>query len=121
MGEQKQPDRTGMVLQDLSDDELAKKGEQLAGEVKDRENLLEKKRSHNREWNEQIRQIDERVNVLAEEVDSGQAWVSAQGGLFDKKPAAKANGNGKPAAKGASKPAKKAAPKGKAKSKGARA
>lgn len=127
MGESKEKDRTGMVLKSLTREEIEKRGKELAGQVEDREELAEKKRSHNREWNEQLRQIDKVIAQLAEEVDSGQAYVDARlklPGVDTEPKAAKPNGNGKPAAPAKKAPAKKAAPsksKAKGKSAGARA
>lgn len=120
--ETKDKDRTGKVLQKLSREEIEAKGKELAGQVQDREVIAEKKRSHNREWNEQLRQLDVVINTLSEEVDSGQAYVDANmllPGLEAPKAASKANGAAKKA------PAKKAfppkKPAGKTKSAGARA
>lgn len=119
MGESKEKDRTGMVLKSLTREEIEKRGKELARAVEDREELAEKKRSHNREWNEQLRQLDGIIENLAEEVDTGEAWVDARmklPGVNTEPTAAKPNGNGKPASKPASK-----APAKKAKSAGARA
>lgn len=97
-GSEENQDRTGMVQQALSQQEILDRGEELAGLVKKREKLAEKKRTHNRKWNEELIQLDDAINELAEEVETGQAWVDAQIGLsFSGKPA---NGsvNGKNAA-----------------------
>lgn len=75
-------DNAGMTQVDLSDEEVAQRSAKLASEEIDRELLREKKRTHNREWNEQLRQADTRIAVLAKEVDSHQAWVPAQAALF---------------------------------------
>ncbi len=75
-------DRTGMIQVELSKDELDKRSAKLAREEVEYNELLEKKRSHNREWNEQLRQAEERIAVLAQEVDSGKAWVPAQTDMF---------------------------------------
>jgi hypothetical protein len=75
-------DNAGMMQIDLSDEEVAQRSAKLASEEIERELLREKKRTHNREWNEQLRQADTRIAVLAKEVDSHQAWVPAQAALF---------------------------------------
>lgn len=76
-------DRTGMVQVELSAEDITERSAKLASEELERERLLEKKRSHNREWNEQLRQTRDRIHQLAEEVDTGKAWVPAQAGLFE--------------------------------------
>jgi hypothetical protein len=75
-------DNAGMVQVDLSDEEVAQRSAKLASEEIERELLLEKKRTHNREWNEQLKQANTRIAVLAKEVDSHQAWAPAQAALF---------------------------------------
>lgn len=75
-------DRTGMIQVDLSDVEVEKRSQKLAVEELDREKLLEKKRTHNREWNEQLRQSRERIGQLATEVNTRKAWVPAQEDMF---------------------------------------
>jgi hypothetical protein len=72
-----------MIKRELSHDEITQRSAKLASEELEREKLLEMKRSHNREWNEQLKQAHERIGVLAAEVDSGQAWVPAQSDMFD--------------------------------------
>lgn len=81
-----EPDRTGMVEHELTEDEIKVKGEELAALCRKREKLEEKKRTHNREWNEQLIQYTTAINTLAEEVENGIAWVPAQSQLdFAKK------------------------------------
>lgn len=76
-------DKTGMLLKDLSPAEVKARANELAKEELERDKLLEKKRSHNREWNEELRQAHQRISKLAKEVDSKQAWVMAQEDLFE--------------------------------------
>lgn len=76
-------DKTGMLLKDLTTAEVKARADELAREELERDKLLEKKRSHNREWNEELRQAQQRISKLAKEVDSRQAWVMAQEDLFD--------------------------------------
>lgn len=76
--QQSEADRTGMVQKELTEEEVAAKADELAAQTLRREELAEKKRSHNREWNEQLRQFHERITQLATEIEAGEAWVSAQ-------------------------------------------
>jgi multidrug resistance efflux pump len=75
-------DRTGMIQIDLSDAEIKQRSDKLATEELEREALLAKKATHNREWNEQLKQSRDRIKQLATEVDSGKAWVPAQANMF---------------------------------------
>ena len=74
---------TGMMQVELGQDEVEKRSAKLASEELAREELLEKKRSHNRLWNEELKQARERINQLSTEVHTGKAWVPAQSDLFD--------------------------------------
>jgi len=75
-------DRTGMVQVELSEDERNERARLQAAEQVKLDALLEKKRSHNREWNEQILQLEGTISQLAKEADDGQAWVPAQESMF---------------------------------------
>jgi hypothetical protein len=75
-------EHTGLVQRDLDDDEVAQRASKMASEELDREKLREKKATHNREWNEQLKQANTRIAVLASEVDTHKAWVAAQEDLF---------------------------------------
>lgn len=75
-------DRTGMVQKTLTQAEIKERAAELADAEVEREELLEKKRSHNREWNEQLKQSRIHICKLAAEVQTGKAWVSAQTGMF---------------------------------------
>lgn len=75
-------DRTGMVQVELTEDDVKQRSAKLAADELEREKLLEKKRTHNRKWNEEIKQVAASISVLAAEVDTGRAWVPAQEGLF---------------------------------------
>jgi hypothetical protein len=44
--------------------------------------LFAKKESHNREWNEQIKQLESRISQLAAEAETGTAWVTRQADMF---------------------------------------
>lgn len=76
-------DRTGMVRVQLGEDERNERARQQAAEQVKLDELLEKKRSHNREWNEQILQMEATISQLAKEAESGEAWVPAQTGMFE--------------------------------------
>ena len=76
-------ERTGMVQVSLSADEVEKRSASMASQELERGQLLEKKRTHNRKWNEELKQYGTNIDVLAAEVDSHQAWVPAQEQLFD--------------------------------------
>jgi hypothetical protein len=76
-------DRTGMIQVELDEAELKKRGQALASAELELEQTIEKKVSHNRGWNEDIKQLKVRISVLAAEVDSHMAWVPAQSGMFD--------------------------------------
>lgn len=71
-------DRTGMVERNLSDDEVRAKGEELAALCQKHEKLAEKKRNHNRKWNEELITLDAAIKELSEEIERKTAWVSAQ-------------------------------------------
>lgn len=75
-------DRSGMVQVDLDDEQIAQRAAKLASEEVARETLLEKKRTHNRKWNEELKQVGTSISVLAAEVDTHQAWVPAQSDMF---------------------------------------
>lgn len=75
-------DRAGMIQVQLSKSEIEKRAQKLATEELEREKLLDKKMTHNREWNEQLKQSRTRIKVLSAEVDSGMAWVPAQEPMF---------------------------------------
>jgi hypothetical protein len=75
-------ERTGMVQVELSEDDVKQRSAKLASEELERETLLEKKRTHNRKWNEQLKQVGSSISVLAAEVDTGRAWVPAQQDIF---------------------------------------
>lgn len=75
-------DRTGMVQVELDADDIKQRSAKLAADELERDKLLEKKRTHNRKWNEEIKQVAASISVLAAEVDTGRAWVPAQEGLF---------------------------------------
>lgn len=71
-------DRTGMVERELGDDELRAKGEELAALCQKHEKLSEKKRNHNRKWNEELITLDEAIREVSEQIERKTAWVPAQ-------------------------------------------
>lgn len=71
-------DRTGMVERELSDDELRAKGEELAALCQKYEKLQEKKRNHNRKWNEELITLDEAIREVSEQIERKSVWVYAQ-------------------------------------------
>lgn len=71
-------DRAGMTERDLSDDERAERGEQLARSYQEIEKKLEKKRQFNRVTNEEIRALEDQCKDLSEQVETGREWVPAQ-------------------------------------------
>ena len=77
-GDSNGTDRTGMVQAKLTDDQITAKGQELADECQKLDKLKEKKRSHNRKWNEEIRELEAHITELSEEIESGEHWISAQ-------------------------------------------
>ena len=75
-------DRTGMVQVDLDEDDWKQRAEKLASEEAARFALLDKKRTHNAKWNEELIQLRESIKQLTEEVESHSAWVPAQATMF---------------------------------------
>lgn len=75
-------DRTGMVQLELNEDERNERARLQAARQVELDELLEKKRSHNREWNEKILQLEGNISQLAKEAESGVAWVPAQADMF---------------------------------------
>lgn len=71
-------DRTGMVERTLTDDEVRAKGEELAALCQRHEKLAEKKRNHNRKWNEELITLDAGIQELSEQIERKVAWVDAQ-------------------------------------------
>ncbi len=78
----KSEERTGMKQVELSEPEWKQRAELHARLTLERTALEEKKATHNREWNEQLRQYETDINVVAEEVDTRMAWVPAQTDMF---------------------------------------
>ncbi len=75
-------DRTGMIQVELSDEERNERAMRAAAEQVELDGIIEKKRSHNREWNEQIHQREALISQLCTEADDGKAWVPAQADMF---------------------------------------
>ncbi len=71
-------DRTGMVQVELSEEDWKQRAEKLASEEAQRFALLDKKKTHNRKWNEELIQLRESIKQLTAEVDTRMAWVPAQ-------------------------------------------
>lgn len=78
----KTEDRTGMIQVELSDEERNERAMRAAAEQVELDGIIEKKRSHNREWNEQINQREALISQLSLEADEGKAWVPAQADMF---------------------------------------
>lgn len=76
-------DRTGMTQVALSDEDRNERARQQAAEQVKLDDLYEKKRSHNRKWNEEIRQLEGTISQLAKEAEEGIAWVPAQTAMFE--------------------------------------
>lgn len=76
-------ERTGMVQQDLTDEEWDQRAAKLAEREQDRIDLLAKKKTHNQKWNEELIQARTEIEQLTEEVNTRQAWVPAQTGMFE--------------------------------------
>lgn len=71
-------DRSGMVRRDLDDEESQQKGEELAAvEVRLRA-LRESLSEHKARENKKIRELEDRVAVLSQEIDDGCVWVDGQ-------------------------------------------
>ena len=76
-------DRTGMVRVELSPEEWEQRSAKLAEDEQARFDLIDKKQTHNRKWNEELIQLRDSIKVLTEEVNTRQAWVPAQTGMFE--------------------------------------
>jgi len=76
------PDRTGMVQVELSREDREERGRALAAREQERFDLIDKKKTHNRKWNEDLIQLRESIRQLTEEVDTGMAWVESQTDMF---------------------------------------
>ncbi len=76
-------DRTGMVQVELTEEQIKQRSAKLASEELARGELLKKKSTHNNKWNEELKQINASISVLAAEVDSHLAWVPAQETMFE--------------------------------------
>lgn len=75
-------ERTGMVQVELNEDDWKQRAEKLAADEAARFALLDKKKTHNKKWNEELIQLRESIKQLAEEVDTKTAWVPAQADMF---------------------------------------
>lgn len=75
-------ERTGMVQQELSEDDWKQRAEKLASEEAARFALLDKKSTHNKKWNEELIQLRESIKQLTDEVETHTAWVPAQADMF---------------------------------------
>lgn len=73
-----QQDRTGMVQVELTQDEWEQRSAKLAEDEQSRFDLIDKKKTHNRKWNEELIQLREGIRQLTEEVNTRKAWVPAQ-------------------------------------------
>ena len=78
--------RTGMKQVELTEEERNERARKQAAEQVSLDNLYAMKESHNREWNEQIKQHEKLISQLAAEAETGKAWVPAQTNMFDGPP-----------------------------------
>ncbi len=72
------PDRTGMAQTALGDDEREQKGRDLASVCKRLEKHVTEKHEFNKRKNGEIRDLEEQVKELSEEIDTGMQWVPSQ-------------------------------------------
>jgi hypothetical protein len=79
---EKNEERSGMTQVELSEDERNERSRRQSAEQVSLDNLYAKKESHNREWNEQIKQHEKLISQLAQEAETGKAWVPAQTDMF---------------------------------------
>jgi hypothetical protein len=77
-----QEDHTGMVQVKLDEEARNERARANSAAQVELDALLAKKESHNREWNEQIKQLESRVSQLATEAETGLAWVTRQADMF---------------------------------------
>lgn len=75
-------DRSGLKEVELSEDERNERSRKASSEQVLLDKLYAKKESHNREWNEQIKQHEKLISQLSTEADTGKAWVPAQTDMF---------------------------------------
>lgn len=71
-------DRTGQREQQLTAEQLGEVAEELATELELKDDLLAKKATHVKKWNEQVRIHDGNIRRLGRSLKSGTAWVDAQ-------------------------------------------
>jgi hypothetical protein len=71
-----------MVQVELNEDDWKQRAEKLASEEAARFALLDKKKTHNKKWNEELIQLRESIQQLTEEVESHSAWVPSQADMF---------------------------------------
>lgn len=75
-------DRSGMVQVELTQEEWEQRSAKLAEDEQARFDLIDKKRTHNRKWNEELIQLRDGIRQLTEEVNTRMAWVPAQQSLL---------------------------------------
>lgn len=76
-------DGSGLVRVKLTDDEWRGRCDDLASALKKREDIQSRKNAGNSKWNAEIRQLDEQISILADEVDTRETNVAAQASMFD--------------------------------------
>jgi hypothetical protein len=91
-----QEDHTGMVQVELDEEARNERARSNSAAQVELDALVAKKDSHNREWNEQIKQLESRISLLANEAETGLAWVNRQETMFgandvDEEPAEEAD------------------------------
>jgi hypothetical protein len=77
-----QEDHTGMVQVKLDEESRNERARANSAAQVELDALFAKKESHNREWNEQIKQLESRISQLAAEAETGTAWVTRQADMF---------------------------------------
>lgn len=78
-------DGSGLVRVKLTDEQWRGRCDDLASALKKKEDIEGRKAAGNKKWNAELRQLEEQITVLADEVDTREANVSAQGNMFDDK------------------------------------
>lgn len=77
----RKPPGEGMIPVDLDDDEVHRRGEDLAREIRIFENWSKRKAATMRELRKEKEAFEETIEVLADEVNARQEWQEAQSQL----------------------------------------
>jgi len=76
--EKEGPDRTGQVQRELSEEDITKRGRELAKQERKLQKKVKEKTRANKIFNEEIHTLEEVIAELSEQVDTGFEWVAAQ-------------------------------------------